>query len=150
SLLRLLKVSQIGRRLMLFCRHQIAVRTEHIVLLADLHESLALGTIRLYPYRSRIRQSPVGLGHRPRTCQRIINDRDLIMEQVLIGLAERDALLDHGLVILMQGNATDVDGARTFETTRFDFEDVVTTIPILIDPFSMRKTEERGLDCLWP
>src|SRR5262245_34460589 len=44
SLLCLFEVSQIRRHLLLLCRHQIAVGTEHVVLLADPHESLALGT----------------------------------------------------------------------------------------------------------
>jgi hypothetical protein len=47
SLLPLLKVSQSGRRLMLFCEHQIAVRTEHIVLVADSPMRVWLSQFRL-------------------------------------------------------------------------------------------------------
>src|SRR5262245_533404 len=50
----------------------------------------------------------------------------------------------------MQGNAADIDSARALEATRFDFEGVVATVSVLIDPSSMRKTEERGLNRLWP
>src|SRR5262249_10305686 len=87
---------------------------------------------------------------RPWSRQCIINNGDLVMEQVAIGLVEKDTLLEDSLVVFMKGNAADINGARPLKAACFDFEGIVAAIPILVDPFSVRKAEERGLNRLRP
>src|ERR1700722_4279651 len=66
SLLRLLEISQIGRNLLLPGRHQVAVRAQHIVLLADLDVVVVLAAIVVAPERLLlVRLAPVGLVVRP-------------------------------------------------------------------------------------
>src|ERR1700722_20709985 len=72
SLLRLLEIFQIGRRLILPGRHQIAVRTQHIALAPDVDELLALGANILDPDRPRIGVAAIGLIHGPRPRQSMI------------------------------------------------------------------------------
>src|SRR6266446_8069405 len=82
SLSRLLEIAQIGRRLILAGRHQVAVATHEIVLLADDDVIVVLGTIVLVP--AFVRDALIVLGHGPRLRERVIDDRDLVEHQVLV------------------------------------------------------------------
>src|SRR5260370_25669539 len=82
SLLGLLEISQIRRRLVLLGGHQIAVRAQHIALVADVDELLTLGAYILDPDRPRICVAAVGLVHRPRTPQSTIDHCDVVMQEI--------------------------------------------------------------------
>src|SRR6266700_888901 len=103
SPLRLFEISQIRRQLPLLGRHQVAIGAEHISLVADFDVVVVLATIVLLPDRSLlVRLATVGLVDRPRTRQCMINDGDVVMEDVGIGLVEVNSLLDDGLIVLVQ------------------------------------------------
>src|SRR5260370_39003338 len=80
SLPRLLEVFQIRGWLVLLGGHQIAVRAQEIVLLADGDVVIVLGTIVLVP--DRIVLAAKLLGHRPRAGQRIVDRGDLVEQRV--------------------------------------------------------------------
>src|SRR5258706_6389612 len=70
----------------------------------------------------------------------MVDDGDLVMDQVGIGLVEMDALLEHGLVVEMQREARCIVGPRTLEAAGLDFEYVVTAVTVLVDPATDRIT----------
>src|SRR6266568_6776666 len=92
SVLRLIKMAQAGRLLTLLCRHQFALGAEHEVLALDAHMLGALGADSLHP--DRIAVAHIILGHRPWPGKRIVEGRDLVVQDVRVGLVEEDALLD--------------------------------------------------------
>src|SRR5262249_59666721 len=49
SLLRLFEIPQVGRRLVLACRHQETVRAQHVTVLADADMRIVLGADLLAP-----------------------------------------------------------------------------------------------------
>src|SRR5215470_11498782 len=79
---RLLEISQVGRRLVLLCRHQVAVRAHHIDLLPDADMLVALGTNGLDPDRTA--HAMVALDDRPGTGQSMVDGRDFVLENVRI------------------------------------------------------------------
>src|SRR5438552_16928447 len=68
---RLIEEFQIGRRLILAGRHQVAVAADEIVVLADHHVMVALGADIFEPDRLGTEVAPVGLHHGPRSRQRV-------------------------------------------------------------------------------
>src|SRR5262245_30515654 len=91
------KILQVRRRLVLAGRHQLAVSAEEVVLVLDLDPRVLLRTHRRAPQRMRLRRALGFLGDRPGPSQRAVMDGDLVIEDVLVGLVEIDALLDDGL-----------------------------------------------------
>src|SRR5262249_58490423 len=57
---------------------------------------------------------------------------------------------DDGLVVLVQRNAAEIEGARTAEVAGLDFEHIELAVTILVDPFADGVAVEAGLDLLWP
>src|SRR5262245_21793336 len=91
------KILQIRRRLVLARGHQLAVGAEEVILALDLHPGIFLRTHRRAPERPCFRRALGGLADRPGPRQPAVENSDLVMEDVLVGLVEIDALLDDGL-----------------------------------------------------
>src|SRR5262249_13904136 len=115
SLLRLLEIAQVRRRLVLLDRHQQAVGAEEIRLVADADHGIVQGADGAGPARPRVGIARRLLEDDPRLAQRVIEHGDLVVDDVLVGLVEIDLLLDHGLAVLMERNAAGVVGARIFQ-----------------------------------
>ena len=88
SLLRLFEISQIRRRLVLPGGHQEAVSAEHVVLIGDGDMIVGFGTILFRPGGiGIIRAAPVVLHDGPRSRERVIDHRNLVMSNVAIALS---------------------------------------------------------------
>ena len=104
------EVFEIGRGLAFLGRHQEAVRADHVVLLAEPDLLVAFLADIFGP--ERLRAAVVGPMHRPRPGERVVDHRDVVVHEVTVGLVEVDALLDDGLVVLVERDARAVIGAR--------------------------------------
>src|SRR5262249_464466 len=102
SLLRLVEIAQVGRRLVFLRGHQVAVGAEHVVLATNMDVIVAFRADIFAPIRSRIGVALVALEHLPRPRQRVIGYRDLVVEEVRIGFAQIDPLVDDALIVGMQ------------------------------------------------
>src|SRR5262249_1413990 len=141
SLRRPLEVSQVRRRLILLDRHQETVGAHHVVLLADEDLLVALMACVLGP--ERVLARPVFPRHPPGPGERVIDHRDVGAQHVGIGLVEIDALLDDGLVVLVQRNAgRAVEGARTAEAAGLDQERVEAAVAVGVLPPADRIAHE--------
>src|SRR6202023_1704527 len=125
-LLRLLEIPRVGRLLALARGHQQAVGAQEIVLLADGHVAVAFRADEFGPIGPRVGIADIGPGHRPRPRQGMIKHRDLVVHEALVGLVERDALLEDRLVVMVQRHAGGVVMARALETAGLDLERVET------------------------
>ena len=137
SLLGLLEIPQIRRRLIFLGRHQQPLPAQVIVLGADDDLVVAFGAGGLDPVRPRFRalaELPVDT---PGTGQGMIEHGDFFMEDIGIALVEMEPLLEERLVVEVQRQPCRVIGARSLEgATRLDLENVVAAIAILIDPMA--------------
>src|SRR5580704_19027713 len=66
------KIPQVGWRLVLACRHQVAVAADDVVVPADQHMMIILGAERLGPQRLRAWVAVVGARHGPGSRQRMV------------------------------------------------------------------------------
>src|SRR5215470_5462548 len=110
SLPALLEIAQVRWRLVFARRHQQAVRAQHVVLLADGDVRIAFGADVLEP--DEVALAAIRLDHRPGAGERIVDGGDLVDQDVGIALVERDALLDDGLVVLVQRKPGGLERAR--------------------------------------
>src|SRR5260370_25712356 len=111
----LFEVAQIWWRLVLADRHQIAICTDIVVLLAHVDVNVVLGTDLLGPPgRPRFFVARVILDNRPGTRIGTIDQRYLIMQDVRVGLIEIDTLLDNALIVLV-GRKQAIQRARTLD-----------------------------------
>src|SRR5215467_288800 len=150
SLLRLVEISQVRRWLLVSGRHQVAVLTHFVGLVADMNEWNLLVANVLRPLRQGVEGATIVLHHGPRTGQCVVGHRDFVMKEVAVRVVEIDSLPDDALAILVQRNATAVEETRSFEIAGFGFEDIVTAIPVLIDPFANAIAGEGRLNDLGP
>src|ERR1700730_18301605 len=82
----------------------------------------------------------------PRTRQCVVDHRDVVMEDVGVGLVEVHSLLDDGLIVLVQGDTAAVESARTLEgAASLGLEQVVAANPLRINPFADGITQEGRL-----
>ena len=102
SLLRSFEISQIGRCLILLCRHQEAIRAQEIVFLANDDIHVAFGTVLFHPDRMRVGISLKGLVDTPWPRQSVIEDGDFVMEDVRIVLVEIKPLFKGRLIVEVQ------------------------------------------------
>src|SRR5215510_10922648 len=130
------EVPQVRRGLAFPGRHQEAIAAQHVVLIADAHELLAFGADVLDPGWPRIRITAIVFENGPGTRQAIVDDRQVIMQKVRIGLVEINTLLEDGLVVAMERQAAGVVGARALEATGLDLQQVEAAITVGIDPFA--------------
>src|SRR5207253_9187741 len=120
---RSFEVPQIGRLLVLLCRHQIAVGAQEIVFLADDHMMIVLGAIIGVPDRLVI--AAEFLGHRPGASERVVDGRDPDVERVLVLLILIEALLNHSRAVLVQRNPAALEHARTLDDAALGLVHVV-------------------------
>ena len=79
----------------------------------------------------------VGLDRRPWTGERMIDRRDLVVNNISIGLVGVDSLPDDGLIILMERNARGaVESARAFHIAGLDFERVEAAGSSRVEPLA--------------
>src|SRR3984957_3957520 len=123
---------QIGPRLPFAERHQQAVAADHVLLAADADMDIALGTDRRHTDRMAL--SLHRLENGPGPGERVIGGGDLVVEDVRVALVEGEALLHHGLAVLVDRQATRVEGARVLEVAGLDLERVVTPVAVVVDP----------------
>src|SRR5205823_2076560 len=104
--------------------------------LGDFDVAVVLDADVLMPSRSRSRRAPVALEHRPRTRKRMIDDRNLIVQNHWIGCVEIDPLLYDRLIVPVERKTRGLECARTLELARLDFEHVVAPVTVLVDPLA--------------
>src|SRR6516225_9401648 len=88
------------------------------------------------PDRTRIAIARGLLFLHPGPRQRMVDHRDLVMEQVGIGLVEIDALLDDGLTVAVERHPRNIIAARQFEEARLYLEHVILAVAVLVDPLA--------------
>src|SRR5215470_18672957 len=88
------EISQIRWLLSFLDRHQKALTTDVVTLLADQDERVILGTFVEVPHRSRIGVADVFLDHRPRPGQCMVDRPDLVEKLILVGQIEMYAFRD--------------------------------------------------------
>src|SRR5204862_522826 len=98
------------------------------------------------PSRAGIGIALVGPVLGPRIGQGMVVRRDVVAEQVLVGLVEIDALRDERLVVAVEWNAGGIIGVWGTHGAGLDFEHVILAVAVLIDPFSDGIARERRLD----
>src|SRR5215467_3269915 len=109
SLPGLVEISQIWRRLILFDRHQEAVRAEEIILLADNNVDVVLDAdVFPPPDRSLGCNATVVFDHGPGTCESIVDHGDFVVQDVRISPVEPNPLFDDRLAIRVEWNAARV------------------------------------------
>src|SRR5262245_66626097 len=104
----------------------------------------------LAPPRERIRIALIFPGYLPGPGQGAVDGRDLVIEDVRVGLVLVDPLLHDGLVVAVQRQTAGVVGARPLEAAGLDLEHIETPGVPFIDPFTDRVTPERRLDVVRP
>src|SRR6267154_5045272 len=107
SSLRLVEIFQIRRRLVLPGGHKGAVRALEITLAAKEDVLVVLGAMILDP--DRVTVALVAPNHCPRARQGVVESRELVTQDVRIGLVKKHPLLDHRLIVLVQGNAARIE-----------------------------------------
>jgi hypothetical protein len=112
--LRLLEISQVGRRLVLPGGHQKAVCTQEIIILADDDVIVVLGTIVFH--EDIIAVATVVFGHHPRPRQRVVDHRELVVQDILIVLVQINPLLDDALIVRVEWQAAVFVGAWTADS----------------------------------
>src|SRR5262249_58253364 len=80
----------------------------------------------------------------------MIKDGHLIVQDVAVRLVEVNALLDDGLIVLMQRNAGLIESALTSEMPRLDHERIEFSVAILVDPSADGIAHTAGLDVRRP
>src|SRR5207248_8873255 len=78
-----IEIAEVGRRLVLAGGHQFAIAAEEVVLVADDDMHVALGAVVLAP--AHIAVAAEILGDRPWAGQRVVDRRQLGVEDVCIG-----------------------------------------------------------------
>src|SRR5215470_6037071 len=116
------EVSQVRWRLVLPGRRKIAIVADRVDLLAQRYILIVVRAKVLDPFYVAI--ASIAPRHGPRTGERMIDRRDLVVEEIRVALVEIDALLDDRLVVLMQRNAAVVECARSFQAAGLDLERV--------------------------
>src|SRR6266849_6884569 len=99
----LIEVSQIRRLLALLDRHQVAIRTQQIVLVADRDVVVAFDTVVFRP--NSLLLTTVVSRHRPRARQRMIDRGHFVVKNIRIVLIEVNPLLDDAFAVLVERNA---------------------------------------------
>src|SRR6266702_4940775 len=131
SLSRLIEIPRVWRRLVLPGGHQVAIRAQEIGVVADADHGVVFRASFGAPERPGFWVATGLLGDRPRSRQRMVEHCDFVINDVLVGLVEVNALLDDGLTILVERNAAGIIGAWILQQASLDFEHVVAAISVL-------------------
>src|SRR5258706_4789447 len=110
---------------------------------------VALGAVHLQPFGTPIVRTAIGPGYSPRLGQRVIDGRDVVVEDVGIRLVEVNAFLDDGLIVAVQGQARGVVGARSLEMAGFDPQRGLAGVALLLKPLSERIYAEQRVVLRW-
>src|SRR5215471_213954 len=145
-LLRRLEIPQVRRVLAFQHWHQPAVGADEIGFLADSGPGITLGADEFSPDRLRIGISAQIPDHRPWPGQRMIDDGDLIVQDVLVSLVEREAFLEHRFVVMVQRQPVSIVVARPLEAASLHFQHAVTAAVVFVEPPADRIAGERRLD----
>ena len=97
-----LEPSQVGWRLARTCRHQDAFAAEEIILATDPNLVFVFAANRFQPLRGFADIFPLD---GPWRSERIVDDRDLVVQEIAFGLVEIEAFLDDGLAIAVKRHA---------------------------------------------
>src|SRR5205823_3049775 len=113
----LLEIPQVRRRLALLGRHQESVVAQHIVLAAQEDVLIGFDASGLGPDRPHLRRAAIILNHRPRPRQPVIDDRDFIVQDVLVPFVAVDTLFHGRMIIGVQWNGGAVERAQSPKTS---------------------------------
>src|SRR5215470_17383772 len=144
------EVFEVGRLLSLLGGHEEPVAADHVILLADLHVIVALAAYFLDPLRLRVALPAIGLAHRPRPRERVVDHGHIEDQCVGVALVEIDALFHNRLIVVVQWNAAGIVSARPREAAGLDLEQIEFAIAVGIDPLTDGISEQRLLDPLRP
>src|SRR5215813_10020831 len=114
----------------------MAVAAQVILLPADLHLVLVLAADGLEPIRIAV--AMIGTAHRPWSGQGIVVDRDVVAQDVRIGLVEVDALVDYGLAVLVERHAAGIITARALDGAGLDQQQVISAVTVFVLPVADR------------
>jgi hypothetical protein len=84
------------------------------MLVFDLDPRIVSRADRRAPERSSLRVALGLLGDRPRSRQCAVVHRDLVIEDVLVGLVEKNTLLDDGVAVLVKRQAARIVNAVAY------------------------------------
>src|SRR6516162_6686535 len=99
------------------------------------------------PKRLIAHDAPESLRHLPRAGQRMIDGSDVVVKQVLVGLVEVNALLNNGLIVIMQRDTGGIKDTGTLQAAGLDFKSVVAAVTVGIEPFTDRVTQKSRFFC---
>ena len=100
------EIFKVRRLLALAHGHEKALWADLVVLVSNLNVGAVFKAGEFVPLRRHCRGiAAVAARHRPGPRERMVGGRDLIMQDVRIGLVGIDLLLDDRLAILVEGNA---------------------------------------------
>src|SRR6516225_6765611 len=96
---RRLEEAQVRRRLVLLGRHQISVRAQDVVLLADDDVDIAGNAKALRPLRTQIRIVLIAAIDAPRPRQGVVDNRNLLVEGLRVIPVEMKPLPEDRLIV---------------------------------------------------
>src|SRR5262245_41627967 len=151
SLPRLAEIAQVGRQLILSGRHQQALRAQEIELLADADLRVVLAADEFGPVRPRSGVADISLVDSPRPRQGKVDHGNLVMQEVGIGLVERNPFLEDRLIVVVQREAGGIVDAGALERpARLDLEHVIAAVVVHIEPLANGVALVTGLALLRP
>src|SRR5215813_11993857 len=150
SPLRLLEVFKVGRLLALAHRHQQTVAGDDIIFVAYADVAIVLRADVFGPDRPRISIAPIAARDGPGPGQRVVDRRDLVVQDVRVGLVRIEALPDDRLAILVERDSAAVIAVRYLDRARFDGERIVAAVAVGIFPFADRIARVGRLQFLRP
>src|SRR5262249_33405282 len=139
-----LEISQIRRRLVLPGGHQIAIRTQEIVFLADDDVAVVFGGVVFVP--EDVAVAGIKFFYWAKTRERMIGGGGVVVHDVRIASVEIDTLQDDGLVVVVQRYAARFVGAGALEIARLDLQRVEAAVAVRIEPFPDRVARKGRLD----
>src|SRR5215468_7401903 len=144
------EITQVRCRLAWPRRREIAVWPDHIHLRADLDMIAAIGANGFAVHCDWRAVTPIGLAHGPGLRQCAVVHRDLVDENVRVGLVEEDALADHRVVVLVQRQAGAIEIARALEMASLGHERIKAAVAVAVLPLPDGETAEARIDLARP
>src|SRR5882672_11274723 len=144
------KILDVGRTLSLLGGREEPDAADHVVLPADLHVIVALAAYFLDPLGLRVALPAVGLVHRPRPRERVVDHGHVEDERVGVALVEIDALFHNRLIVVVQRNAAGIESAWPREAAGLDLQQIELAVAVGVDPLADGIPEQRLLDPLGP
>src|SRR5712672_929451 len=139
-----LEIPQIRRRLILQGWHQVAICTEEIVFFADDDVTVVLGAVVFEP--DDVTVAAIALVHGPRTRQRMVDRRYVVVQDVGVGFVEINTLQDDRFIVVVQRYAARFVGTGPLEIARLDLKRVEAAVAVGVEPFPDRVARKGWLD----